>query len=558
MRSFEDIFVDYTKWLVKKTGNPLYAYKTLLENEDPNTVKSFLYKSILELCYDKKDGMYYFCKFVIGDLLDIGFPKPFRYNKLLREWDKLVKKSKKLCILCARGHGKSVYYSEVLSLYDMFLFKHRRLIMISASQEQANRILQEMKDIIEHNEWLVKKKNLNKWAAEMIYYNDGYILVKGIGSEILGQHVDRIIVDDILRSDNKISDTEIEDYIDMTLSPMLLNRNGQMIIVGTPKSGTDIFTTIDNRIREGSVWTLKRYPAIIDYEKKILQCPDRFTWDDIIEKRLEMGPLKFAREYQLEVFSRDVSLFPDEILEQATKKGKEMRLLFKGDKRPPNWIVVFGIDVARSGSASADYTWAIGLAYNSITQEKQIIHIWKCKGLKISRQAEEIARISKNFEHPFLLVEQNNMGQDMIDELIDKYNVNVEPITTGAHTVGKSIKKEELIRFLISAFEQEKIIIPRGDNHSRELTNELIKELKQFCAIPTPAGNELFQGIGSHDDGVIALALANRATQIVGIPFAVSLGPGGKHESGGVYSALLQSTKGESDIEKMIKLGIIK
>ncbi|GAG24021.1 unnamed protein product, partial [marine sediment metagenome] len=186
--------------------------------------------------------------------------------------------------------------------------------MISASQEQANRILQELKDIIKNNEWLVKKKDESKWAAEMIYYNEGYLLVKGIGSEILGQHVDRIVIDDILRSDNRISDIEIEDYIDMVLSPMLLNRKGQMIIVGTPKSATDIFTTIETRIREGSVWILRKYPAILDYEKKMLQCPDRFTWEDIIEKRLEMGPLKFAREYQLEVFSRDTSLFPERII----------------------------------------------------------------------------------------------------------------------------------------------------------------------------------------------------------------------------------------------------
>ena len=55
----------------------------------------------------------------------------------------------------------------------------------------------------------------------------------------------------------------------------------------------------------------------------------------------------------------------------------------------------------------------------------------------------------------------------------------------------------------------------------------------------------------------MALALANRATQTVGVPFAVVLGPGGQSK-GGIYGALLQATRGESDIEKMIKLGIIK
>ena len=221
MRSYEDIYRSYTKWLVAKTGNLDYEYDVMLDAaEDKNTVKSFLYKSILNLCYDPKDGLYYFCKFIIGDLLDIGYPTPFRYNSLLRKWDKLVKKYKKLSILCARGHGKSVWFTQLVNIYDMFLFKYRKIILISASQEQANSRLDELKVIIENNEWLATKKNPMKWASTAIGYNSGYILVAGVGSEILGQHVDRIIVDDILRSDNKLTDNEKEDYIDMNQDHM--------------------------------------------------------------------------------------------------------------------------------------------------------------------------------------------------------------------------------------------------------------------------------------------------------------------------------------------------
>ncbi len=560
MRKYINIYKDYCNWVVEKSDNPDFKYEYILREYGETTTHAILYKSILELIYDPKDGLYYFCKFIVGNLMDIGYPNPFRYNNLLRRWDKLIKSHKKLAFLCARGHGKSVFFSEIVNIYDMFLFKHRRVILISASQEQANRILKEIKDIIDNNEWLASKKEGNRWAIETIGYNKGYILVKGIGSEILGEHVDRIVIDDILRSDNKLSDMQIEDYIDMTLDPMLTNRNGQMVLVGTPKTESDIFTAIKNRIRDtpNTPWKVHEYPAILNYEKKVLQCPDRFSWEQIMDKRLSMGPLKFAREFQLEFFSRDKSLFPKSIIDPAKEKGKDYTLLNKADIRGSNWLFVFGVDVARSGSVSADYSVAVGLAFDCVKNTKQLVHFWRSKGLKISEQAKQLAEVSRKFNNPMFLVEQNNMGQDMIDELAEN-NVFVESMITGGATSGRSVKKEELIRFLITAFEHEQIIIPRGDVESREEMNILEDELARFCTMVTPAGFEQFKGMGSHDDCVMALALANRATQSVGIPFAVSSYRNGQLTEQTPYGTLIRKDSDkETDLVRMIKMGIIK
>ena len=443
----------------------------------------------------------------------------------------------------------------------MFLFKFRRIILISASQEQADELLENMKLIIENNEWLRTKKDPSKWAVQRIGYNKGYVMTAGIGTEILGQHVDRIIIDDILRSDNKLSDQQIEDYIDMNLSPMLLNRKGQIILVGTPKGPKDIFSEIRRRIRQEpkTPWLLREFPAILSYEKKILQCPDRFTWDMIMEKRLTMGPLKFGREYQLEFFSREQSLFPTKLVEASKRKGSAIHLIHKHDKRGAEWMYVTGVDVARSGAVSADYTVALTLAYNSITQEKQIVHFWRAKGLKISEQSRHIAEIAKSFDNSQVLVEQNNMGQDMIDELADVWNVGVETFLTG----GKGQKKEELIRFLITAFEHEQITIPQADEWSREEMSILEGELNKFCVTVTPAGNERFEGLGTHDDTVIALALANKATQILGTPFAVTnfgndRGQGGTTRNVNPYGNLIGGSSKETDLVRLIRMGVIK
>ena len=338
MRTYKIIYAEYCNWLVKRTGKQKYSYENMLEEYGEQNTDVMLYTDLLKKFYDKKLGLYYFCKFMIGGLSELGYPSPFRYNTLLHTWDNLIKSTKHLCIAAARGHGKSMFFSQILSLYDMFLYKFKRIILISANQDQANELLENLKLIVENNEWLVTKKNPGKWATTRVGYNNGYIMTAGIGSEILGQHVDRIVVDDILRTDNKLTDQQIEDYIDMNLSPMLLNRKGQIIIVGTVKTEKDIFSTILQRISESKEcpWSYERYPAILDYDKRILQCPDRFTWDQLMEKRLTMGPLKFGREYQLEFFSRDKSLFPKRIVSPSCDKGKELTLLDNADNRGYN------------------------------------------------------------------------------------------------------------------------------------------------------------------------------------------------------------------------------
>jgi tripartite-type tricarboxylate transporter receptor subunit TctC len=82
----------------------------------------------------------------------------------------------------------------------------------------------------------------------------------------------------------------------------------------------------------------------------------------------------------------------------------------------------------------------------------------------------------------------------------------------------------------------------------------LESELAKYCVTRTPAGNEKFEGVGSHDDIVDALGLANKGTQIGGVPFAVS-----GERGADVYGALVDAYhSNESDLVKQIKMGLIK
>jgi phage terminase large subunit-like protein len=522
MRIIEEITKDFMGFCFRNTNKPEFDYNKLeeLTEKEKNILKGKMMKKLIELCY-RDDGILWFSKFILGDLTYAGYPEPIRFNKLWMEWVQLIRTGDHLAILCPRQSGKSTFYSVILPIFRMFIFENYNVLIESASEEQANSLLGQVVRILENNEMLIQKRNKDaKWSTSDIEYNGGKLLARGVGSEVRGGTYDLIINDDILRSDNKFSDRDIEDFVDEELEPMIMVRKGQMMLVGTRKSFSDIFSSIEKRIQEGSKWKIKVYKAILDYENKTILCPERFTFEQLMQKRSIMGIRKFNKEYQNEVSGTGTGLFSDEIIQQAIEFGKSYEVHSSARPEDENhWSYIIGVDTARAGTASSDYSVAIVLAYDPEKQYKRICWIWRKKGLKISEQVKQIAELAKQFNYPTILVEKNNVGQEFIDEMVDHYNLSVESFIT------TKTSKEDLIRLLITSFENEKMIIPYSNERSREMMESLLEELRKFVVEVTRAGNEIMKGSGSsHDDQVISLSLAVKCSQMYsGVPMAFSV-----------------------------------
>ncbi len=521
MRTYNKIINEFLAYYYKKTKEEVYNPKNLedMKEKDANVFRGKAWKKLLSLCYEKVYGIVWFSKFILGDMTYAGYPEPIRFNNLWLQWAKVMTTGDHISVLCPRQHGKTTYWSVIQTVYRGSMFENYNILVESASSEQAESILGFVTNIIVNNEYLNSKRSATgKWSTTDLTYNGGIIRARGVGSEVRGGTYDYIVCDDILRSDNKLSDNDIEHFIDEELEPMLLVRKGQIILVGTPKSYTDIFATIEERTKAADGWKMVKYKAILNDEKKTLLCPDRFTYEQLMARKRVMGTRKFDKEFMCQVYSSGSSLFNEEIRKKAMERGTILILSpIPRVEDEVDWSYYMGIDVARAGTASADFTVVTVIAYNEKTQEKKLCWYWREKGLKISEQTKIIAEIARNYRYPHILVEKNNIGQDMIDELIDNHNLSVEAFTTTNTT------KEDLIRFLIVQFENEKLTLPVGDERSKEMVNVLNNELGRFVVEITRAGNEIMKGSGSsHDDMVMSLALAIKNTQGKYSPFAVT------------------------------------
>ena len=174
MRSYETIIKDYLAWYVGKTGNFKYLPDKYLRGPEEDIVikKTAVWQQIMDLCYREDEGIYWFAKFILGDLMYAGYPQPIRFNKLWWKWTKLIPKGDHIAIKCSRQHGKSTYWTVILPIYRTSLFPNYNVLIESASEDQAIMLLAYITSIINNNEFLTDKRAKNAPIASVTTVTD--------------------------------------------------------------------------------------------------------------------------------------------------------------------------------------------------------------------------------------------------------------------------------------------------------------------------------------------------------------------------------------------------
>ena len=142
-------------------------------------------------------------------------------------------------------------------------------------------------------------------------------------------------------------------------------------------------------------------------------------------------------------------------------------------------------------------------------KNKTVVHVDRAKNVQFRENIDKLRLIGKIFEPEVVLYETNTFAKAFTQELRTVSDLNVRDFDTTRR------KKQEIILNLQMNFENNKIHLPYGDNNSRRTTSALIEELSMFSI--TESGK--FEGVGAHDDLVMALALANAASQVASEAF---------------------------------------
>ena len=444
------------------------------------------------------------------------------WNEFVKEIFLMIERNRMVCFMAPRQHGKSFITFVLYPIFKGFLVDGFEAILCSNTPQMTKNNFRNLKRIIDSNELLLERKaeELGRdltWSEKEIEYNGGYTQTLSVGGTPRSGTFYYAVLDDPLRDDNKYPDDFYLNFVLGQLLPTISRNQGRLVVNGTPQSKIDLFHTLmkdhdDNPVFDGGYskkgFYCKRFQAITDEKNKKVLVPEIFNYDQLTYERGIQGEIFFNREFMCKCIEDDTTLFPYSLIKKCTKT--DLKTIFKGN---PDSTYFIGCDIATSAEASADYSAFVVVEVKDLADglRKTIRHIVHVKGMTVPEQIDTIQSLSRDFNNAFVLVEKNNVGVAIVQELQNR-NVNVEAFTTDRP------KKMSAIRFLSNEMRQGRLIFP---DEGFEV-GALKKELENF-GVKLKRGKETMESLIGHDDLVDALWICNLATQEYGgsLPMAV-------------------------------------
>jgi hypothetical protein len=464
-------------------------------------------------------------------------------------WEKMVQSQSRIAINAARDHSKSTFFSYVYPIWRAFTEPGCEVYIFSKTLEQSMEFL----DIIIYGRNNLKgmlntpvlagivPEEGNKGGSngrtrlkrtDVRFKNGSRIRAIGYGKAIRGAHPKYIVLDDPLNDEDMYSETVRNKNIEYFKSAIvnMLHPQGQICCVGTPYHISDLW----GFLRENPKYLFKKFPGIIKDKKGNERAlfPWRWTLKALRDKKEEIGTVSFAREILCEPITDDLAIFPSYLFPPLYDKTLKLRPT-RDSIRERGLSVFMGVDIARSASVAADFfvIFVIGIDNNG---NHYIIDIVREKGLPFIRQQEMIKHTARRYGVDLVLIESNNMQQVWSDEVIRTTDLPVKPFETTAQNKYPLDKGVPGLRILL---ENAKVIIPRGDEYSVKQTNAWMTEAQQFGFI-----DGKLQGIGEHDDTVMAWWFSEEAAKLGGFSFGF-----GDEDDDGLEEEMTGGTGGWED-----------
>lgn len=422
------------------------------------------------------------------------------------EWHNFLASSTRLCLLAPRDSGKTHFFVVGYVLWNIVYNRHNLIYLISDSADQAMDLLQKIKDEIETNPAFRYLKDADKpemWSRQAIRCTNGVrVKVKGFGTAIRGPHPGLIILDDVLNDQDPLTAAgrnKAEKYFKSAVSNMIRkNKKSQIVLVGTAQHYKDLLHLLE----ENPAYTWKKYKAIVDEKTQEVLIPERYDWEELQAKKVEIGSLAFAKEFQNEPLDEDSTLFPWELMKLAHDENFHAPIAYDGRGA---WDCYLGGDFSTPGASSSgssgggDWTVILTIGVHRDTQRVFLFDVFRGRGLAFTDQLDVVIDRMRRFScvRGFL---EDNVFQRIYSQVVQ----STTALPVYGHTVNSGNKKSLAVGVpsMVVMFENLKMVLPHavGDERGRVMTDGLCEELHSFRMMDGKLGT-----VSDHDDMVMAL-----------------------------------------------------
>ena len=410
------------------------------------------------------------------------------------EWIRAIMKHDRVSIIAPTGFGKTTFLGNAYILWRSFYEKNMRFLMISNSMPQSIRILEEIRILIENNEFLkeLMPDNMLKttsWTKTEITVKTGCkIMCKPYNENIRGYHVDYILCDEAATfTDHSI----FFRYVVTRVTA----RNGKIAVISTPCDIADLMSVLSHN----PAWWSRRYKAIYQNEKgeRKLLWASKFTNEKLSNIKNEIGPAAFEREY----LCNPKAMAENAIFDPTQIENSFDFLMTFGPRLAQDSQVYLGCDFAIAHGPKADFDSYVIVERSG---DKAVIRHGEIhKGFSIQAKLMRIEQLYYQYKVSRIVIDPSNVGYAVGEELRKKMLPFDAPDFS-------SQNRSKMLISLIQLFEQGRVVIPRSNKNPTTIgwTNRLVNELLSFVEARTKTNFVTYQSKGAHDDTVMSLVLA--------------------------------------------------
>ena len=339
------------------------------------------------------------------------------------EWGNLIQLYPWSCYLCSRSSGKSFFFSYAFILWRLWSYckptlwrpdtidnaNRKETCYITSTMTLAKVQVAKVREEIETNDLLREKINPNNKASigeTGITTETGSILhVRGKDGFIRGLHVGATICDDMPDESSLYSDEQREkmkELIKGTIEP-IVEPYGYFVVGGTLYSSAP--NELYQVLKADKRFYCFEYPIIFPDGRPL--APDRYTFEQILMKKEELGTIVFNREYLVVPISDSSTIFPYEYLMRSIVGMENVRFATSIDDYPFKLVRVhIGVDFAVSGNIGADYTvysvWGIDTMENYY-----LLYYYRQRGMSHNEQIDKIVQLDRLFRPNKIRCEAN-------------------------------------------------------------------------------------------------------------------------------------------------------
>lgn len=367
---------------------------------------------------------------------------------------------------------------------------------ITSTMTLAKVQIKKVREEIETNDLIAEKLNPNNKASigeTGITTETGSTLhIRGKDGFIRGLHVGAVLCDDMPDESSLYSDEQrekLKELLKGTIEP-IVEPYGYFIICGTPYSSAP--NELYQVLKADKRFYCFEYPVIFPDGRPL--APDRYTFDQILAKKEELGTIVFNREYLVVPISDSSTIFPYEYLMRSTIGMENIRFATSIDDYPIKLQRVhIGVDFAVSGNIGADYTvysvWGIDSMKNYY-----LLTYYRQKGMSHNEQIDKIVQLDRLFR-PNKIVCESNGFQSILSALARERGLkNIETFTT---TEGNKKDLYTGLPSLSAMFERGQLKCPYAIGETRQAVDLMFGE---FSSITFKSDNGKLEAASGHDD----------------------------------------------------------